>query len=301
MAPAFLFVDPYGFKIPGPLLRDLMKAGRVELFINVMWRELDMLIQQRPATGTPHAQTLDEIFGSDAWRTEVVGDGMDDRLDRAIPLLARGVGAKWWTPAVRMVTGGQATRYVLLHLTNSDDGRDLIKECAWSVSPTGEFMVRRSDNPDQQFLIRPEPDLRPLRDWIVRQLSHRPRRWHDVNEAVRPEWWLPKHVNAVVRELKREGIIGADEVAGRRFGAAGNPLLRLANPQIRPRIESTADREIGGTDHPPKRVPGGTGRGTQGGNTPRREVFPLHADRSNPISLSLGGDSHPRSDRRKSS
>ena len=35
MAPAFLFVDPYGFKIPARLLGDLMKAGRVELFINV--------------------------------------------------------------------------------------------------------------------------------------------------------------------------------------------------------------------------------------------------------------------------
>ena len=39
----------------------------------------------------------------------------------------------------------------------SGDGRDLMKECAWSVSPAGGFMVRRSDNPDQQFLIKPEP------------------------------------------------------------------------------------------------------------------------------------------------
>jgi hypothetical protein len=30
------------------------------------------------------------------------------------------------------------------------------------VSPAGGFMVRRSDNPDQQFLIKPEPDRRPL-------------------------------------------------------------------------------------------------------------------------------------------
>jgi hypothetical protein len=80
---------------------DLMKAGRVELFINVMWRELDMLIQQRPAPGTPHAETLDEIFGSGSWRTDVIGDGMDERLDRAIPLIARGIGARWWTSAVR--------------------------------------------------------------------------------------------------------------------------------------------------------------------------------------------------------
>ena len=231
MAPAFLFVDPYGFKIPAGLLGDLMKAGRVELFINVMWRELDMLIQQRPAPGTPHAQTLDEIFGSGTWRTEVIGDGMDERLDRAIPLMARGIGAKWWTSAVRMVTGGQATRYVLLHLTNSDDGRDLMKECAWSVSPAGGFMVRRSDNPDQQFLIKPEPDLRPLRDWILNRLSRRPERWQDLHAAVRPEWWLPKQVNELVRELKKEGAITADEVPGRRFGAAANPVLRLAKPK----------------------------------------------------------------------
>ena len=35
-----------------------------------------------------------------------------------------------------------------------------------SVSPAGEFRVRRSDNPDQQFLIEPQPDLRPLRHWV---------------------------------------------------------------------------------------------------------------------------------------
>jgi hypothetical protein len=208
-----------------------MKAGRVELFINVMWRELDMLIQQRPAPGSPHAQTLDEIFGSGSWRTEVIGEGMDERLDRAIPLMARGIGARWWTSAVRMVTGGQATRYVLLHLTNSDDGRDLMKECAWSLSPAGGFMVRRSDNPDQQFLIKPEPDLRPLRDWIISRLSRRPERWQDLHAAVRPEVWLPKHVNELVRELKKEGVITADEVPGRKFSAAANPILRLTKAE----------------------------------------------------------------------
>ena len=188
-----------------------------------------MLIQQRPAPNSPHAQTLDEIFDSGTWRTEVIGDGMDERLDRAIPLMARGIGAKWWTSAVRMITGGQATRYVLLHLTNSDHGRDLMKDCAWSVSPAGEFRVRRSDNPDQQFLIEPQPDLRPLRQWVVERLSRRPERWQDLHAAIRPQWWLPKHINEVVRELKKEGAISADAVPGRKFGAAANPVLRLPN------------------------------------------------------------------------
>ncbi len=200
---------PTASKIPAGLLAELMKAGQVELLINVMWRELDMLVRQRPEAGTSSAQTLDEIFGSGAWRTEVTGDGVDERLERAIPLMAGGIGAKWWTSAVRMITGGQATRYVLLHLTNSDHGRDLMKECAWSVSPAGEFMVRRSDNPDQQFLIEPEPDLRPLRNWIVNRLSRGPEKWQDLLAAVRSEWWLPKHVNALVREMKSKGVISA--------------------------------------------------------------------------------------------
>ena len=128
---------------------------------------------------------------------------------------------------MRMVTGGQATRYVLVHLTNSDAGRDLMKECAWSVSPAGEFLVRRSDDPDQQFLIQPEPDLRPLRDWVIRRLSRRPQRWQDLHAAVRSEWWLPRHVNEVVRILRTAGVITADTVPGRRFGASANPVLRL--------------------------------------------------------------------------
>jgi hypothetical protein len=100
----------------------------------------------------------------------------------------------------------------------------MMKECAWSVSPAGEFLVPRWDNPDQQFLIKPEPDLRPLRQWVLERLSRRPEKWQDLRAAIRPEWWLPKHVNDVVRALKDEGAITADAVPGQRFGAAANPL-----------------------------------------------------------------------------
>jgi three-Cys-motif partner protein len=228
MAPAFLFVDPYGFKIPARLLAELMKAGRVELFINVMWRELDMLIQQRPAPGTGPSNTLDEIFGSDAWRNEIVSADVDERLYQATQLLARGIGAKWWTSAVQMVTGGQATRYVLLHLSNSSHGRDLMKECAWKSFPSGQFRVRKSGNPDQQVLFEPEPDLKPLRAWVIAQLQTSPKRWQALHEAIRSELWLEKHVNQTVRSLKNDGLIESDPIPqGRKFGAAANPRLRL--------------------------------------------------------------------------
>lgn len=129
-----------------------------------------------------------------------------------------------------MVTGGQATRYLLLHLTNSDDGRDLIKECSWSITPDGGFVVRKSDNPDQQFLLERKPDLAPLREWVVAKLRERPYRWQELHTAVRPEPWLKKHVNKVVRALKREEKIEHTPIPkGRKFGAEANPLLNLKN------------------------------------------------------------------------
>ena len=52
--PAFIFVDPFGFKLPGGLLRNLLSYPKVELFVNIMWRELDLAIcnvrkEQAPA------------------------------------------------------------------------------------------------------------------------------------------------------------------------------------------------------------------------------------------------------------
>ncbi len=86
MAPAFIFVDPYGFKVPGKLLAQLMAAGRVELFVNVIWRELDMAIQQRKPPGHGMATALDDIFTDDRWRA-IDGETPDDRMAQAMRLL----------------------------------------------------------------------------------------------------------------------------------------------------------------------------------------------------------------------
>lgn len=92
-----------------------------------------MAICQRPARGTAAAQTLADLFGGDSWRDGVTAADSDTRLNQAIPLIAQATGAKWWTSAVRIVSGGQATRYLLLHLTNSDDGRDSCQRCGRSA------------------------------------------------------------------------------------------------------------------------------------------------------------------------
>ena len=103
-----------------------MSAGRVELFIKVIWRELDMAVQQRPEPGQGMARTLDGIFDGSEWRTEITAPDVAERMNQAVRLLARKVGARWWT-------------------TNHDKGRDLIKDCIWN-DHSGRWL-RRTGGP----------------------------------------------------------------------------------------------------------------------------------------------------------
>ncbi len=203
IAPAFVFVDPYGFGLPGDLLAELMTFERVELFVNVMWRELDMAMRQEPGPGHGQAENLDLLFGSDAWRS-IRGETMVERADSAARLLADGLGAKWWTH-IRMISGGDAVRFFLLHLTNHDDGRDLMKECVWQICPGGRMNVRRSDNPDQLFLVEPKPDITVLRDWLLQRLQSGPVPVDTLKEELRSMIWRWKHLRDVEADLKKQG------------------------------------------------------------------------------------------------
>ncbi|MPZ21454.1 MAG: three-Cys-motif partner protein TcmP [Luteitalea sp.] len=224
LAPAFAFVDPYGFKVPCGILSALMGTGRVELFVNLIWRELDMaLAQGRDKAGM--AATLDLVFDGPEWRSVVDSADFDERAEQAVQLLATKVGAQWWT-SIRMLGDNRATRYLLVHFTNHEDGRDLMKDCVWSIAPHGGFYVRKSDNPNQQVLITPQPDLAPVKAWMLKQLRDGPKRWQDLHAALRPEPWRETHLNSVIRELRRQGIVTADDYRG-RFGSKANPLLRL--------------------------------------------------------------------------
>jgi len=231
MAPAFVFVDPHGFSLSYRVLRDLMRFTGVELFVNVMWRELNMEIGNAH-TQQGAAELLDFMFDGPAWRERITAVDTEERCDETIAFIVSLVGAKWGT-SVRMLGENRVTRYVLLHLTNNDDGRDLMKTTMWKVCDPGEgdFLARKTDDPGQGVLLKPDPDLRPLEEWLRKKLSHRPMRYADLQEALREELWLNKHLADVVREgrvtdTRPNGWLEATSYKG-AFSAKANPLLRL--------------------------------------------------------------------------
>jgi hypothetical protein len=227
IAPAFVFVDPYGFKVPGNLIRRLLAAGRVEVFVNIIWRELDMaMAQARHQSGGGMVETLSFVFGGEGWRDVARESSFDLRADKAIDLLRELYGARWVT-SMRMLGDNRVTRYVLAHFTNHEAGRELMKDCMWAGCPDGGFYARRSDNPHQTMLIEVEPNLRSLDEWLTQELNRGATRWAILSERIRDHLWRQAHLSQVIRKRRREGTIVASDFNG-RFSEKANPLLTLA-------------------------------------------------------------------------
>lgn len=225
LAPAFIFVDPYGFKIPGSILHALMNFDRVELFINVIWRELGMAIS-KAKNEQGLANTLDLIFNGNEWR-ELIDLGFEEKADKCVNLLSSTIGAKWST-SIKMLGTNGVTKYILLHLTNHDAGRDLMKDCMWKVCPDGGFYARATDDPKQNYLITPTPDLTPLRKWLIDKLREKPMRWQDIIEDLKLQIWRKPHLRQVIQELRKEKIIDGRKHKGhKRFVPKQNPELFL--------------------------------------------------------------------------
>lgn len=200
-----------------------MGFKRVELFVNVIWRELSMAIAQG-ASQAGMGATLDLIFEGSDWKALEKLE-FNAQADACMDLIRRKVGAKWATH-IRMLGRNRVTRYVLLHLTNHDRGRELMKDCIWKVCPEGGFFARANDDPAQQFLITPSPDLSPLKAWLLERLSTGPMRWQSLLDEVRSEVWRAPHVNAIIRELRRTGIVEGRDYTG-RFAPKNDPELCL--------------------------------------------------------------------------
>ncbi len=222
LAPSFFFIDPYGFKVPGKIISELMRFQRVELFINIIWRELDMAMRQ-PAT---MENTLDNVFGDTTWKEITQLPDIDERAEATAMHFQNLANAKWSTH-IRMLGDNQRTRYFLLHLSNHDRGRDLMKECVWKSCPDGGYLARKGDKINQEILIQPEPNLIPLRKWIASTLAQRPHRWQELAELNRRELWLNKHLNSEIKWLLKHGELSATDYSG-RLSAKANPLLSLS-------------------------------------------------------------------------
>jgi len=218
MAPAFVFVDPYGFKLSMRLLTQLKAFERCELFVNFMWRYIDMAINN-----STQEENMEALFGCPEWRELRKIEEPSERCEAAIQLFQRGLGTRFVT-WIKMLGENRAIKYVLIHTTNHPRGRELMKEAIWSVAPEGEFAARVGDNPEQEFLIQPEPNLDPLIEWLWHKYRGHTVRYQEIRDELTQTVFLPKHLHEVIRGLRDMGQVQCSGYEG-RFSFQQNPLI----------------------------------------------------------------------------
>jgi three-Cys-motif partner protein len=233
MAPTFIFVDPYGFKLSMHLLAQLKSFQRCELFVNFMWRYVDMAI-----ANTAHEENMDALFGCADWRELRNLHDPSERCEAAIQLFQKKLGARYIT-WIKMLGENRAIKYVLIHATNHPRGCELMKEAVWNVAPEGEFTARVSDNPLQEFLIMPKPDLAPLESWLLHKYDGHAVKYQEIENALIETIYLSKHLNQVIRAMRDTNRVVCSDYQG-KFSFNQNPLIDF-NP--RPSNKEKRDKQ----------------------------------------------------------
>ena len=218
VAPSFAFVDPFGFTLSMELLNDLLALPRYELFINFMYRFVDMAIHH-PA----QASNMDSLFGCPDWRNLSSIEDSQERAYETIALFSRQLKAKFVTH-MNMVGANKVLKYVLLHASNHPRGRELMKESMWAVVPDGSFAAFERDTPDQLILIEPKPNLEPLKDLLWENFAGQQVYMAEIYDWLLRELYLEKHVHQVLRGYRNQKIVNFSDYEG-RFAFSSNPLV----------------------------------------------------------------------------
>lgn len=199
LAPAFVFMDPYGYSIPMELVRRVLGHPNCEVMVNFMAQPVTRAVRD-----SSKAENLNRLYGSEVWRQAIGIACFHDQMERLIQLYVSQVGAKWNT---KLRLTGQ-TDYTLIHFTNHDEGRATMKKAIWAV--TGKYgkpgvdQLLFSDNPAQPTLISLEPDLAPLANKLRRCFAGKHFTYDDLQKWLLLLEFKDVHLNEVLKEGRQQ-------------------------------------------------------------------------------------------------
>ena len=164
--PSFFFVDPFGFPITIPVMRKLLRLGKTELLVNLMWFRTHMHLHN------PKSQAaIDALFGHADWRREpfMALDGRE--AERAfLDYFAKEIGAKYslrflvhYSPEDPVARPERRIKFYLVHFSNHQLAALLMKRIAHGFQAMGQtFGIA---------MFAPSRDLRAPGDWIPGSLG----------------------------------------------------------------------------------------------------------------------------------
>lgn len=172
IAPAFVFIDPFGFTgIPFSLIKRIMQNERCEVLINFMYEEINRFIKDKKLW-----PSLIETFGTDKWKEMISEKDPRKRVELLHAIykeqLEKEAGIKF-VRSFKMVNVNK-TDYFLFFGTNSLLGLEKMKEAMWSVDKTGHFEFSDATyKPFQGVLFNDKPNYCELKKIILNNFKGR--------------------------------------------------------------------------------------------------------------------------------
>ncbi len=173
LAPAFIFIDPFGFTgIPLTLIKRIMRNEKCEVLITFMFEEINRFISDSKLW-----DSLIEIFGTDKWKQVISEKDPKKRIEILHAIykkqLEKDAGIKF-VRSFKMVNKINKTDYFLFFGTNNITGLKKIKEAMWRVDKSGSFQF--SDvtyNPNQLVLFEMGPNYNQLKQILLKEFKNK--------------------------------------------------------------------------------------------------------------------------------
>lgn len=167
LAPAFVFIDPFGFTgIPFNLIQRIMENSKCEVLITFMYEEINRFIGDKKLW-----PNLVETFGTDKWKRVINEKDPSIRTNTLHRIykeqLEHSAGIKF-VRSFKMVNKANRTDYFLFFGTNSITGLKKMKEAMWKVDQAGAFQFSDATyNPDQAVLFELGPNFVELKKLLL--------------------------------------------------------------------------------------------------------------------------------------
>lgn len=201
--PSFFFIDPFGFKIPLKIIKDILSIPKTEVFINFMIRDVNRFLGNEN-----HKSSLEDLFGLEK---------VEDRLETKFPDLDRESAILMlYREQLREYTGVQftfpfkvnadeklQTTYYLIHATNNLKGCEVMKAIMYNSGTRGRFGYLGPA--EGQMALGNFYDLSEFKNYILEKFREQTVSFEDMRyETINENPFLRRDYIEALKELEKE-------------------------------------------------------------------------------------------------
>jgi three-Cys-motif partner protein len=226
--PTFVFIDPFGFKIPFAYVAEVLRAQSCEVLITFMFEEINRFLSQEQ-----QPDNFDELFGCRDWREGIKIKSPRERVKFLHDLyqrqLMQAAGARH-VRSFAMRNERDAMDYFLFFATNNQLGLKKMKEAMWRVDEGGSYSFSDATDPNQTVLFAAEPDRALLSRLILEKYAGSETTPNEIERFVVCETpFRETHYKKVLQALESAGSVSAvNAPEKRRRGTYADPNMRLS-------------------------------------------------------------------------